>query len=874
MSNQKILIIDGSSLMYRAFFALPPLTTAAGQYTNAVYGFTSMLLKLLAEINPDKAVVALDKGKVTFRNELYADYKGKRQATPPELSVQFPLLQQVLRALGITVLELAGYEADDIIGTLAREAAEAGEAALIVTGDRDALQLVDDRVTVLLTRRGITDVERFDPMAVQEKYSVTPSQVIDLKGLMGDASDNIPGVPGVGEKTGVKLLAQFGSVENLLEHIPEVSGAKLKERLTEHSDLARLSKRLATIDRHVPLDGLASDYTIKPDTTEVRQLFTELEFKSLLNRFLTQISPETNDESQAALLAAADYEYQVIRSNAECSQLERKIKEQGKFVFFTLWEGKVPDLAPKSVFIALDEQVYQVEKKDMKFIIDLWEDGGVQKITDDAKPLYQFARENQLTVRSISFDAALAGYLLDPGAASYTMNQLAERYFPEVLAVPEEEEKCAAWSAATLQRFAGSLSEKLEAAALTDLYQNIELPLEAVLAELEVTGISVDREKLTVMSAAIQEKIDWLLTSIYDLAGETFNVNSTKQLGQVLFEKLQLPVIKKTKTGYSTDATVLERLAVEHPHPLIAYLLEYRVLTKLKSTYLDGLKPLIHPVTGRIHTTFNQTVTTTGRLSSSEPNLQNIPVRTEEGRKIRSLFVPGEGYQYLMSADYSQIELRVLAHMSADEHLIAAFLHGEDIHAQTAAKVFGVLPEEVTGEMRSRAKAVNFGIVYGISDYGLSRDIHVSRKEAAQYIDSYFALYQGVKELMDRMVEQAHEQGYVTTLFGRRRYLPDINSKNFNLRSFAERTAMNTPIQGTAADIIKKAMIAVQQKLKKEKLVSRVLLQVHDELVLEVTEKEIPEVSRLVKEAMETVVDLKVPLIADVKLGENWALAK
>lgn len=869
--SEKILIVDGSSLMYRAFFALPLLTSPSGQYTNAVYGFTSMLIKLMDDVKPDKVVVAFDKGKITFRNELYPDYKGRRQSTPQELSVQFPVVQAVLAALGIAVLELAGYEGDDIIGTIARQAAATKAQVLIVTGDKDALQLVNDSVNVLLTRKGISDVECFDREAVQKKYTLTPAQIVDLKGLMGDPSDNIPGVPGVGEKTAVKLLAEFTTVENLLEHIEDVSGVKLKEKLYLHADIARLSKQLATIDCAVSLEGLPTDFSVRPDYSKVQKLFAELGFKSLLNRILP-VNLSVAEES--GVCASKACEFTTIHSEEESAAIAALVRQSNQLIFYPLWQGKAPDLVLESVMISVGKQLVLFPQKYLAVIYELWTDETIEKITHNAKPVYQYGNLQSRCIRNPLFDVSLAAYLIDPAASRYSLADLSAKYLDEPF--PDKEGLLAGMARDTtaLGRMYPLLLDKLETAGLNTLYTEIELPLQEVLAALEVTGITVDKMGLTVLNTIISEKIVELLTAIYQLAGEEFNVNSTKQLGQVLFEKLQLPVLKKTKTGYSTDAEVLERLAVEFPHPLLANLLEYRTLTKLKSTYLDGLKPLINQSTGRIHTTFNQTVTATGRLSSSDPNLQNIPIRSEEGRKIRNLFIPGEKWQQLMSADYSQIELRVLAHMSGDVNLIDAFKNNQDIHTRTAAKVFGVSAAEVTGEMRSRAKAVNFGIVYGISDYGLSRDIHVTRKEASKYIDSYFEMYHGVKELMDRMVAKAHEEEFVTTLFGRRRYLPDINSRNFNLRSFAERTAMNTPIQGTAADIIKKAMIDVYRKINQAGLCSRILLQVHDELVLEVTDEEIPVVAKIVKESMENVVELSVPLVADIKFGKNWALAK
>lgn len=676
----------------------------------------------------------------------------------------------------------------------------------------------------------------------------------------------------MGEKTAVKLLAQFGTVENLLEHIEEVSGVKLKERLYLHADLARLSKKLATIDCAVPLQGLPAEFAVRPDAGKIRTLFTELGFKSLLAR----LAPSNGAESVASseCIQGEVCVFRTIASTTESLAVSKKLRDEGQLVFFPLWQGKVPELVLEGIMISAEQELIFCPPEYLAVIYDLWADEQIKKITHDAKPVYQYGKLQGKVICNLAFDVSLAAYLVDPAASQYSLENLSTKYLTETF--PDKEERLAGAARATraLTRLYPLLWDKLEKAGLVNLYQDIELPLQEVLAALEVTGITVDEAGLNVMSEVIAEKITALLKLIYQLADEEFNVNSTKQLGQVLFEKLKLPVLKKTKTGYSTDAEVLERLAVEFPHPLLENLLEYRTLMKLKSTYLDGLKPLINAGTGRIHTTFNQTVTTTGRLSSSDPNLQNIPVRTEAGRKIRSLFVPGDNWQNILSADYSQIELRVLAHMSEDPNLIDAFKNQDDIHTRTAAKVFGVAVHEVTSEMRFRAKAVNFGIVYGISDYGLSRDIHVTRKEAACYITSYFEMYHGVKDLMEQLVAKAHEEGFVTTLFGRRRYLPDINSRNFNLRSFAERTAMNTPIQGTAADIIKKAMVDVYHKLNQAKLRSRMLLQVHDELVLEVIDEEIPVVTALVKEAMENVVSLKVPLIADVKVGKNWALAK
>ncbi len=872
--SPEFMIIDGSSLIHRAFYALPPLSNAAGQYTNAVYGFTTMLLKLLADLKPDAIAVAFDKGRITFRNETYAEYKGHRKATPGELSEQFPLVKEVLVALGIQVLEEAGYEADDIIGTLSVQAVQAGCQVTIVTGDRDALQLIGPYSRVLLTKKGISDMENVTEETFREKYGIASSQFIDVKGLMGDTSDNIPGVPGIGEKTALKLVSEFGSVENLLANIERVAGKKLQENLRTYRDMAIMSKKLATIVCDMPLAFSLDQYGYAPDTEKLKELFAHFEFKSLLQRLPAMFGSAAGEPAAEPVRI----ETRRIETQEAAQELAAAIRCKGRLVFYPVTEGVLPAISFNG--LALwdgKEAVYIPAGSDgWSCVAELLNDDRLEKTTYDAKVTYNACYGADLACSEIQTDILLMAYLLDPTAVEYPLNKLVETYLSGYASLHPDQYKdrtaAALWSVEAIARLQPVLYAALQDAKLETLYREIELPLVWVLSSMENYGITVDRASLLGMSEGLSVRIEGLLTEIYQLAGEPFNVNSTKQLGVLLFEKLNLPVIKKTKTGYSTDAEVLEKLAGYHP--LIGILLEYRMLIKLKSTYLDGLLPLIHPVTRRIHTTFNQTVTATGRLSSSEPNLQNIPIRSEAGRKIRELFVPGEGYDYIMSADYSQIELRILAHMSKDNGLIEAFNHEQDIHTRTAAEVFGVSMSEVTAEMRSRAKAVNFGIVYGISDYGLSRDIGVSRKEAGQYIESYFARYHGVKEFIDVIIRFARQNGYVTTMFDRRRYLPEINSSNFNQRSFAERTAMNTPIQGTAADIIKKAMIDVYQELKKANFTSRILLQVHDELLLEVVEQEVEPVSRLVKQAMEQAVTLLVPMTVEVKTGKTWAAAK
>lgn len=863
------VIIDGSSLVHRAFYALPLLTTSNGQYSNAVYGFTTMLTKLLADIKPDIIAVAFDKGRITFRNEVYTDYKAQRKPTPRELSEQFPLVHELLAAFGIMTLEQDGYEADDIIGTLAVKAAQEDYEVLIVTGDKDALQLINSHTKVLLTRKGITEMDVYDEQAFHDKYGVEPKKLIDLKGLMGDSSDNIPGVPGIGEKTACKLIAEFASVENLLDNIESVSGNKLKEKLRENSQLAQLSKQLATIKCDVPLAVSFADMAITPDSNKIHTFLTAMEFKSLLAK-MDSVLPGAEVQQNELLIP----ELEIITELNDITEIINEVTKESTLCFVPIVSQAVPAVNFEGLAVAISNKTVYIpsECEAWKAVIKLLDSPDIVKITHDAKHTYHAMFSQGLNLSGLIFDTLIAEYLLNPTASEYLLPDLAQKYLQQQVDFANQDKKTVAiWSAQLLLALYPVMKKSLETLALDKLYYDIELPLVEVLSRMECCGITVDLGHLQTINEEITFRIDALLTEIYLSAGEKFNVNSPKQLGVILFEKLSLPVIKKTKTGYSTDAEVLEKL--RHQHEIIDKLLEYRLLSKLKSTYLDGLQAIIS-LDGRVHTSFNQAVTATGRLSSSEPNLQNIPIRTEVGRRIRELFVPGDQWQYIMSADYSQIELRILAHLSNDKNLVEAFNHNQDIHTRTAAEVFGVPMDEVTAEMRGRAKAVNFGIVYGISDYGLSRDLNITRAEAGHYIESYFLRYHGVKESIDKLIAGARKQGLITTMLGRIRYVPDINSANFNRRSFAERIAMNTPIQGTAADIIKKAMIDVSQALNREQLRSRLLLQVHDELILEVTEDEKDIVAQLVKNAMEHAVELKVPLVADVKLGLNWAAAK
>ena len=870
---KKFIIIDGSSLMYRAFFALPLLTSSEGIYTNAIMGFSNMLGKILTDYKPDYIAVAFDKSRKTFRTDMYGEYKGQRAKTPDELKSQIPLLKEFLAALGIAFIEIDNYEADDIIGTLARKSADEDCEALIVTGDKDALQLIAPQIKVMLTKRGIMDMQVFDEEAFKEKYAgLEPHKLIDIKALMGDSSDNIPGVPGIGEKTALKLLTQFGDLENLLANIENVSGKKLKEKLEQNQDLARLSYKLATICCDVAVDFVPEKYKPALDIMKLQSFCDKYELKTVFSRmkkilvseFKTDLQPELTLDFESSALP--DYQLLNAENIAEFKQAAQAEKEISLLV---QTEGKVPRVGIKLMAASVGGKIGLI-KEDFSLLDDVMAAEDIAKNVYDVKSCYHAG----LNLRGKVNDVLLMAYLLEPAKRSYEMNVIRQ-----IAAVEEtmdyeqlKGEDVFVYDVQNLNEVSANLQAKLKDMQMDKLYQEIELPLAKMLADMENAGIYINEAKLDAMNVQMNDELHVLEQSIYELAGEIFNINSPKQLGEILFVKLGLPALKKTKTGFSTNAEVLENLI--YAHPIIAKILDYRLLNKLKTTYLDGLKALINPDTKRIHTSFNQTVTETGRLSSSEPNLQNIPVRTAEGKKIRSLFEPGEGYDQILSADYSQIELRIMAHMSEDKHFLEAFRQNQDIHQATAAQVFHVPIEEVTPQMRSRAKAVNFGIIYGISAFGLAKNLHISPKEAGEYIDNYLTECSGVKNFMEKIVQEAHEKGYVTTLFGRRRYLPAIKSSNFTQRSLAERMAMNTPIQGTAADIIKIAMNRASEAIKAAGLKSRILLQVHDELVLEVVNEEIEQVSDILRCAMQNTIELKVPLTIDINYGENWAEAK
>lgn len=858
--ENKLAIIDGSSLLYRAFYALPPtMTSPDGVPTNAVYGFLRMLLSLYRELDPAYVAVTFDKDRQTFRMEMYDGYKATRKPAPAELVPQFDLILEVMHVMGVAVYSLSGYEGDDVLGTLSARYEKELPVA-IVTGDRDALQLASDRTTVYLTQKGISSMSEMTPKAVEEKYGITPSQVIDMKALMGDTADNIPGVPGIGEKTALKLLTQYKTLDNLYAHVDEIKGAQGK-KLAAGKDMAYFSYKLAAIKRDVPMETTLEEMAQPVHISEMKELFSRLGI-NLLSQF--------GELPRFTALAEAKKE-EVAKAGEKAEDWKDGLSFEGKetAISFDL-EGTAPFFKAKGVVIAENGHAYLVKAEQFGKAAEALRKAKVV-ITENSKPIM----ETDFPWEGIPFfDTTIAAYLLDPTRTTYPLSYLAGLFKkPEIYA---DEMKDFASKGAAVSLFLLSIYEDardmLKKNGVEKLYDEVEQPLVKVLAAMEKAGIATDTKRWEEVHADMKSREEALISKIYEEAGEEFNINSPKQLGHILFEKMGLPAGKKTKTGYSTAADVLEELAEQYP--FVKNILEYRSLSKLISTYLEALPLLIRKETGRIHTTFNQTVTATGRLSSSDPNLQNIPVRTEEGKKIRSLFVPGEGYDSFISSDYSQVELRVLAHMSEDEGLIRAFLNKEDIHRRTAAEVMGIPFEDVTPEQRSHAKAVNFGIIYGISDFGLARQLGITRTAAADYIKAYFERYPSIHAFMNRMIEDARKTGRAVTLYGRYRELADINSKNFQRRSFAERTAMNTPIQGTAADIMKMAMIAVYDKMKAGNFKSRVLLQVHDELVAEVTADEKEAVAKLLKETMESVVSLRVPLVADVNEGKNWAETK
>ncbi|RRK09888.1 DNA polymerase I [Lactiplantibacillus garii] len=880
---KKLLLIDGNSVAFRAFFALhnqlERFTNADGLHTNAIYGFNTMLDHMIKAVEPTDMLVAFDAGKTTFRTKMFDDYKGGRAKTPGEFSEQMPYIKQLLDAYGIQHYELKDFEADDIIGTLAGQADAAGYTTTVVTGDRDLTQLTTDHTTVAVTVKGVSEVERYTPEHVQEKLGITPKQIIDMKGLTGDTSDNYPGVTKVGEKTALKLLKEYGSIEGVYENVDAMKKSKMKEHLIEDHDLATRAKVLATIKRDAPITvGLADLAYAGPDVDKLAEFYTEMDFQSFLKKLHVQ-SDEPEKPIEFTVLTSANLDELAQFSDHVDFYLEMPTPNYHTSAFAGFAIG-----ADGKWFISRD-----VELLMKPAVSDLLSSTSITKDVFDMKRTMVGLNRLGIQLGTVDFDLLLVSYLLDTNDNSNDLGSLAEQHgysdlpSDEVVygkgvkrAIPDDDQVFFSHLARKLAAIAAlkpELLKKLTANEQAPLYDDIEKPMAIVLAQMEMAGITVDSGTLKAMGSQFKERLSEIEQTIYQEAGEEFNINSPKQLGHILFEEMKLPVIKKTKTGYSTAVDVLEKLAPEAP--IVANILQYRQISKINSTYVVGLLDAIHSSDQKVHTRYLQTLTQTGRLSSVDPNLQNIPVRLEEGRKIRKAFIPSHDGWQIFSSDYSQIELRVLAHITGDANMQEAFKEGDDIHAATAMRIFNLKsPEDVTPNIRRQAKAVNFGIVYGISDYGLSQNIGITRKQAKSFIDSYFREYPGVKAYMENIVKTAHEQGYVETISHRRRYLPDIHSKSFNQRSFAERTAMNTPIQGSAADIIKIAMIKMQDRLKAEGLKATMLLQVHDELIFEAPKEEIPVLEKLVPSVMDSAVKLDVPLKVESHFGDTWYDAK
>lgn len=886
MAQKKLLLIDGNSVAFRAFYALyrqlDRFTSPDGLHTNAIFTFKNMLDAIIKQTQPTNVLVAFDAGKVTFRTKMYQDYKGGRQKTPSELSEQLPVIRELLKDLGIKSYELKDYEADDIIGTLSKMGEDAGYTVDIVTGDRDLTQLASDKTTVLITKNGVGDTEAYTPEHMKEVNGVTPTEFIDMKALMGDNSDNYPGVTKVGPKTASRLIQKYGSVEKLYEHVDEMKKSKLKENLINDKDKAFLAKKLATIDRDSPVEVTLADTKLQdPNIEDLRNLYERLGFK----KFLSELGTSGTDSNKQEI---EKYEYLEL-TKENIVELE-KINEK-EVTFYLAMLGDNYHLAPIEGFslkvgnkIYVSKDAVLLQEAPLRQIL---EDKDIKKNVFDIKRTYVGLHRLDIKSEGLDYDMLLASYLVNNENNSNDLGEVAHLYDDysvktdlEVYgkgkkqAVPEDDEffEHLAAKVAVIEKLKEPLLAKLKDHEQDDLYETIEIPVAFVLAKMEITGIKVEASVLNQLGNEFAIKLQELEQKIYQQAGEEFNLNSPKQLGHILFEKLNLPPIKKTKTGYSTSVEVLEQLKMKSP--IVSEILDYRQIAKIQNTYVKGLLDCIQP-DSRIHTRYLQTLTATGRLSSVDPNLQNIPTRTDEGKQIRKAFVPSTKDGYIFSCDYSQVELRVLAHVSGDEHMQEAFKSGYDIHAHTAMKIFHLdSPDEVTPLMRRHAKAVNFGIVYGISDYGLSKNLGISRKQAKTFIENYFEQYPQIKDYMDEAIKKARENGYAETIMHRRRYLPDIHSKNFNVRSFAERTAINSPIQGSAADIIKIAMINMQKKLDELHLKTKMVLQVHDELIFDVPKEELDTIKKIVPDVMQSAVKLDVPLIADSNWGHNWYDAK
>ncbi len=883
--QKRLIIIDGNSLINRAFFAIQQrLTNKDGVPTNAVYGFLNMLLRVMEDYKPDWLSVAFDMKAPTFRHTAYADYKGTRKGMPDELAVQMPILKEILDAMGIHRTELSGFEADDLIGTIAKRFGNNGHEVLILTGDKDALQLVDDNITVLITKQGISQIDMMTPEKVMADFELTPAQIIDLKGLSGDTSDNIPGIPSIGPKTATKLLKTYETVERLIDEYETIENKRIRGLVAEYAHQAMMSKKLATIEVNVPLEFEEDDFKCdKPDTKTLVDLLMLYELKSFIPRVSTE---EIQVERPELKLTIVDQPLEMTIPFAQLSQWQ----SVGLYMLI----DKVNVVSDQPVGLALasaEGEVFYFDFSKINFRDFLEVYGGwlmsstIELSGYDLKKEWLVCFAHQVELKGKLFDGLIAHYLLAAAKSSYSIDDTAYEYLNLTIDSDEqvigkgvktklykqlELEVAAAFAgsrAFTSLKLKNILTEQLTEEGLLNLFEDVEMPLVEVLSNMEYEGFNVDQVELESLNQAVSTKLIEIEKDIYHFVDTPFNLNSPKQLGEVLFEKLGLPHGKKTKTGYSTNVDVLDKL--KDAHPIVPLILEYRTYSKLKSTYLDGLKAVINPTTEKIHSSLKQTVAVTGRLSSTEPNLQNIPVRIPLGRMIRKVFVPSAG-NVLVDADYSQIELRILAHYSEDPNLLKAFREGMDIHTMTASQVFNMAPEKITSLERSRAKEVNFGIVYGMSDYGLAENLGIPRKTAKLYIDSYFDNYPNVKTFMDGKIQECRDQGYVTTILGRKRFIPDIQASNFNVRSFAERTAMNTPIQGSAADLIKLAMILVYREIKAKGLKSKLILQVHDELLVDTVPEELAIVEKLVKDNMEAAMDLLVPMLVEIHAGPNW----
>lgn len=896
MTRQKIILIDGLSLAFRAFFALPPtLTNKAGLPTNAIYGFTTMLLKIFEAEKPEWAAVVFDRPEPTFRDEIFAEYKAQRPPVAQEFLTQEPYIKKIVTALKIPIIEKAGFEADDLIGTLARQAEKQGWEVLIVTGDLDSLQLVSPQIKVLSTRKGITDTVIYDLAAIKQRYGLTPEQLVDYKALRGDPSDNIPGVAGIGEKTAAGLITEFGTLENVYKNLSRIEPEGLRQKLEAGRNSAFLSQKLVQMDTQVPLevDFEKMAFHFSPASPEALALFSELDFKSLLKKYQSQalfnIPAKKTDFSKLS--------FQIVKTEKELKEFLAVVSRAPVIAFdletssLNSFEAQIIGAAfafgNKNYYLPFSPEKYE---KLLKKIQPILENEKIKKICHNAKFEIKILKEHGFNPAGFFFDTMVAAYLINPEKNRYGLKDLAleilgkkMQSYSELTAsekskkarplfeIPEKDlarysSDDAASTFALYQVFQKELAEK----KLEDLFEKIEMPLTEILAGMELAGVKIDAQKLGRISQTLAEKMKTLEKEIFCIAGEVFNLNSPQQLGKILFEKLKMPFFRRTKTGASTAADVLAKLAAEYE--IAAKILEYRTFSKLKSTYTDALPELIDPKTNRVHTSFNQTVTATGRLSSSEPNLQNIPIRTEIGQKIREAFMAEKGSK-LLAFDYSQIELRILAHFSEDKKLIEAFANDLDIHSATASQIFKVPLEEVTSEMRRTAKTINFGVIYGMGALSLAEGLKISRSEAQKYIEEYFNNYFDVREYLNNTLAEAREKGFVTTLFGRRRYFPEIAGPASKFRSFAERAAINAPLQGSAADVIKLAMVKIHQALKEKKFQAKMILQVHDELIFEAPEAEVNSVTKLVKETMENACELKVPLKVSVGVGANWAEA-